>query len=142
MSPRASTRRGFVLVEMLFAILLIGVVAVIAARLFASTVRVYRQTTEATTRLRAQQQWLATMREDAWAATEIEADDAATFALADGAARWSSDGEWLTRSLDDDVRRWPLSRPLRWHRDGRQWIVSGDVDVPLATPSLHAPEAP
>lgn len=142
MSGRRPSRRGIALLEMIFVILVAGTAAVVAARLFALTMRVSRESTEATNALRGQRQWLGMLRDDAWAATEVTAvEPAATFALAGGSARWAWDGGTLTRTLGEDIRRWPAARPVRWRMDGRSLVVAGDVEVPLATPSLHSGEA-
>lgn len=135
--------RGFVLLEVLFMLVVGSLALIMVGRLFKTTARVHRDGTAATATLRSQQQWLGLMRADAWSATRIDTSDSATFALAEGPAQWAWADATLTRTLGDDVRRWPLERAIRWGWDGRSLVVvGGDAEVPLATPSVRDGEAP
>ena len=140
---RRRHRAAFALLEMLFTIVIAGVAAVIAARLFALTGQTYRRAAEATDALRAERQWLTAMRSDAWAATIVKADDSSTasFTLGGGAVTWKWDDATLTRAIGTDVQRWPVARAMRWRLDGRSVAVIGDVEAPLATPSVQSSEA-
>lgn len=131
------SRRGYFLIEMIGVILLIGATAIVVTRLTSLIVRVYRDVPASTNALRSQRQWLTTMRDDAWAATRVDAGDGLTL----GDVRWTFADGTLTRTAGDDVRHWPSTRAIAWRWDGRSLVVVGDADVPLATPSVSTSEA-
>ena len=116
---------GFVLINVLFALMLLGAFALAATRVF----RLSLQTTESSAKgqersLRVEQA-LHTMRADVWQADSVDAVESTTMRLAeaDGAVEWKTQGEGeLVRTAGKDVRKW-TTLDLRFERQGSALLV-------------------
>lgn len=93
------SRRAFTIYEMIICLVVLGIVMNVAARLAHLTVASYRQTTEASTTLKSQTQWLGMLRHDAWSSKAQRIDGGKLTLGTDGAIAWSESDGRITRSL-------------------------------------------
>jgi Tfp pilus assembly protein PilX len=113
-----SVRRGYALVEILFVLGLLTIFAVVATRLFGSTVRVMHAAAEQQNTTSALDSALRALRRDVWNASSVAATDAHTLriAQAEQSVEWSVDADGnLVRSTrpasgPETRQRWPELR--------------------------------
>jgi len=122
-----SARQAFTLTEMLFILMLLGVAALMSARLFTGSMRVIGSAPKSQEAQAAIDRMSYVLRNDVWSATEIDASDPLDVALKqpNGAIiRLRLRGVELVRSIDNDPRETRCSTgvPLRAARDGA-WLV-------------------
>ena len=136
-----SRRRAVLLVDMLFAIAIVGVAIAMAARLVTAIARVYRDAPAATSVMRSQAQWLRAMRDDAWQARSMDVRPTRlAFDAGDASAVvWRCDDGRVARTAGDATQHWPIARSFQWSLIGdRLGATIGDVEVNLPTPGVDA----
>jgi type II secretory pathway component PulJ len=129
-------RAGFMLINMLIVIALLGAFAVVADRVFRlSLLTCSKAAREQEESIRLEQA-INTLRADVWGARNLEATGTSRLRITDArgrAVRWETqaDGEVVRTQGDDQQQRWSELR-LELVRDG-QWLVvrRGGVDMAL-----------
>ncbi len=117
--------RGFALIEMLFCIFAMSMIVVVCGRLFHQIGRVFREVPEAMNAIQSDQQWLAQLRADAWAAAEIRVDENGGLTLRDGdtSVRWSSSSGSLRREVAGRITGWPVVETITFGLDGDLCVI-------------------
>ena len=109
-SQRFQPRRGFTLLEMLMALILLTVFALVAGEVFSNSMRALRTSSDNHNQLNSFENMLARLRQDAWTARSMRVNDPHQASLIDSSGQkitWSitPTGEF-TRSAGADVCRW------------------------------------
>jgi type II secretory pathway pseudopilin PulG len=111
--PTRRFRGGFTLLSMLAVLFLLGVGALLATRLFASSMRVTASSQDTHTRALRFDNMLDRLRQDVWSASAIEPVDAQTIDLrhAGSVIRWQvhSDATVTRTAPNEPQHRWPLA---------------------------------
>jgi hypothetical protein len=134
-------RRGYLIIEMLFWIGLLGVFAFTAGHLFVRTFRVIHDSQvqiDCATRFDAAVQRL---REDVAAATstETQGDQMLLVHQPAGDVQWRSDGKQsIARTASDGERSWDVGQRIAFAMDGQIALVRADPsniasDIAIAT---------
>jgi hypothetical protein len=120
---RACRRRGIIMTEILMILFFLGAIALVAARLFTSEIRIIRQVEAQQDRTSHLQLVLAALRADVWSAgaAEVE-DDGRLITLHEPENRtivWRVADDAITRSTseDDAARTWAAPFAMRAERD-------------------------
>ena len=106
---RSSPRRGILLLEMMIAIVLLSAFAIVATRLFFSSVKLSTQAAEARDATQRADLALWHLRTDAWTSTKIESTDAHTAVLTlsdNSTVTWTIEGKDLLRRAGEQNDRW------------------------------------
>ena len=119
--------RGFTLTEMLVILGLMGVAALLCARLFTGSMRVIGDAPRAQKQVSQFEHMTRALECDVWNAMSISTEDGATIKLeqADGSqVQWSFGEVEVVRTTSRDAapQRWVMNLPLRGRRDG-VWLV-------------------
>lgn len=110
-----TTRRGMTMIEMMMALSLLAVVALVLVQVFGGTMRVHRDTTAAHDTLGRTQRLGDLLRRDVWGAAAISSDnDALRITPAGGTAIiWRVEDETtLVREAAGDAQRWRMAMPV------------------------------
>ena len=104
------SRRGFTILGMILALVLLTVFVVITGEVFNNSMRALRTSGDIHNQLNSFEGLLSRLREDAWAARSVRVDDPRKVAIVDPSGQtitWSitPTGEFL-RSAGTDVCRW------------------------------------
>ena len=107
---RVQSRRGFTIIGMLIALILLAVFALVAGEVFNNSMRAVRTSGEIHNQLNSYEGLLASLREDAWSARSVRVVDPRQAVMVAGGGReviWSiaSTGEFV-RTAGADVCRW------------------------------------
>lgn len=106
--PREQLRRGgFMMIEMLAALILLTAFALIATRVFTWSMRVTVEAPAAEGQILLFDSMLAQLRADAWSSRSSRTIDQRSLELGDGAIRWAvrDDGS-VARTSGHDTRTW------------------------------------
>ncbi len=121
------TRRGFVLMEMLTVIGLLGLIALSGGYLFSATVRLMHATGESRNSASSFDATIEALRADVWSATRIDAGSASEVTLHPAISKpvtWSIGEAVVTRRAEGDVdRRWTLGTGATFSVDGIELLV-------------------
>lgn len=140
-SRRTPARRAFTLIHLLVVISLLGVFALIWARLFTASANLTRDAGEAGRRMVDGQTISGLLRDDGWTAAEIVIEQQGeSLTLRNGAGRqtrWNRDtGGVITRTQFDErgdvinERRWRLElKNARFARDGAMVLLRIEDDT-------------
>lgn len=124
-------RRGFALVHILFALMLLGAFAVAATHVFRLAVLTTESSARAQERSLRIEQALHSMRRDVWQADSIDALEPMVLRVTapDGVVQWNSQGGGeLSRTVGTDVRKW-TTLGLRFEPQGSAVLVKDKDDV-------------
>ena len=123
MTRQSSSRRGFTLTEVLFALILFSLFGIIAAKLFHTTMKLADSTAQAhDTGLRLDHA-VAAFRNDAWTAPQIEPPQENRAVLGD--VTWSIEKNVLRRTdSSGQVREWALPGDAGFSMDGSMLILN------------------
>jgi type II secretory pathway pseudopilin PulG len=121
-------RAGFWLIELLFVLGLLGIVAILATKLFTATIRLGQDATQAQNHAATLDSISAVLRSDLWAAAKFEvAADGRRATIAGGKEEvtWSIDGETMTRLEKDSPtpRRWSIAKETTFDADGAMLVL-------------------
>ena len=108
-TPIHHRRRGFTLIEMIAALILLGAFFMLAGRLFHATFKLSQSVTQAQDAVASFDSAVAVLRSDIHSARELKLADQKTLTL-DGQRPivWTIDGATATRSEGDRVRHWSV----------------------------------
>jgi hypothetical protein len=113
MPTRDRRRRGFTLMTMLAVLLLLGVGALLATKLFLASMRTTAAAQETHTRIVRFEGMIRHLRQDVWGAGAITAADASSLELRNGelALLWhiQPDGTITRTTAGEPVHRWALA---------------------------------
>lgn len=138
-----SARHGFTIVHMIAVLSLLSVFALMAAQLFAASTKAAANAASATSRQLAAQSALRLLREDVWAAGEIEVIDGRSVRLRGGSGGvivWTLEpGSVITRQVEQLEIETPA---LRWEVVPQEMkFERGEMSLTLRT-SIDAFERP
>lgn len=115
-------RRGFMLLTMLVVLILLGVGALLASRLFLASLRTTAAAQETHTRAVRFDGMLRQLRQDVWSAGRIDSVDTQTFDLITSAGtvqwRFGADAAITRTALEEPAHRWALG-PAAIHVEAR-----------------------
>jgi type II secretory pathway pseudopilin PulG len=138
--------RGFTMVEMLFLLIMLGVFALAASKLFYVNITAARKTAEAQNAIASFEAGLSAMRADVWNAREIAEPGSNVIEVTTPklTVMWTIEGDQLVRQEDTgDVRKWTAPPGLtiaaaksrvvvrspagRESRGGEAWLASRNL---------------
>lgn len=129
-------RRGFSLLELLFALSLLGTFALIATRLFTSSFKVMWQTSQASEIPMRFDAAISTLRSDVESAASIDAPDAHSLVVHDTAGktiRWQCDGQHEMSRQDRIAQRtWDIGQTIEFQREGAIVLVHPQESADIA----------
>lgn len=115
-------RRGFSLLELLFALSLLGTFALISTRLFTASFKVMWQTSQASEIPMRFDAAISTLRSDVAAAASIDVPDTHSLILHDAAGKtiqWHCDNQHdISRHDAVAQRSWDVGQTIEFQRDG------------------------
>ena len=125
MSKSIRHPRAFTMVEMLLALILIGVFALSATKLFSATMKLSRNTAAAQNTAASFNSALAALRADVWRARKIETLDRGIviLTLADMQVQWSIDEQIMRSKESGDQRVWEPPTGTSLHADATKVIL-------------------
>ena len=98
--------RGFMLLEMIAALILLTAFALVASQLFTWSMRVVREAPPAEEQLLSFDSMVEALRADAWSAERVQVEDERTVRV--GEVRWAvTDDGAVVRTARDESRVWP-----------------------------------
>jgi type II secretory pathway pseudopilin PulG len=126
-------RAGFWLLELLFVIGLLAIVALIATKLFGATIRLGHDTAEAQNHAATLESLITAIRSDMWGAAKFEtADEGRTVTLnlpGERTIAWSIADETITRTeKDGPPRRWAIAKGTIFAADGSLLVLRLPAD--------------
>jgi len=116
---RRRNLRGFMLIEMLAAMILLTAFALVATRLFTWSMRVTAEAPQAEARILLFDSMLEQLRTDAWPSAGIRVIDERNLDMGDGAVQWAvrDDGS-VSRTTNADTRTWlEIGNRVRFESD-------------------------
>jgi Tfp pilus assembly protein PilV len=122
---------GFALIQVLFALMLLGAFALAATHVFRMSVLTTESSARGHERSLRVEQSLHTMRSDVWQADSVDTVEPMLLRLTglDGVVEWKTQGEGeLMRTTGKDVRKW-TTLDLRFERQGSAVLVKDKDDV-------------
>jgi type II secretory pathway pseudopilin PulG len=127
MNPRARAGqpRGFMMIEMLAALILLTAFALVATRVFTWSMRVTAEAPAAEGQVLLFDSMLEQLRADAWSGASVRTTDDRTVSVSDGAVRWNvrDDGSVARRS-GGETRTWlDMGARVRFEPDDAGLIV-------------------
>jgi prepilin-type N-terminal cleavage/methylation domain-containing protein len=134
-----SNRRGFTLVEILFAMILISVFFAVAERVMHSVMIGFEQLPKAQDAIAVNNSVLQTLRSDVWNASAIEmkSDKSVLITNDSGSSTWSIDADDIVRAgAGDATRRWlGAGKTVRFEADPVGLKLSPKDVVPITIAS-------
>jgi hypothetical protein len=123
--------RGYLIIEMLFWLGLLGVFGLTAGRLFQSTFRVIHEASEETESVTRFDSAIKVLRDDLRSSTSCDEPDMHTLIAhsAQGDVRWKQDEQRdLVRSTGGAEQRWAIGQALEFQRDGALVLLRSGGD--------------
>jgi type II secretory pathway pseudopilin PulG len=127
--------QGYLIIEVLIVLMLLGVFALVATRLFYASMKVITASSSGTDPAMRFDTAIAALRQDLSTADSSEMPDAKTLVIhapGNQIVRWQADGTHeLSRESMGQQRRWDVAAPVEFHRDGSIVLVR-PIDNPTA----------
>jgi len=122
---RRNGHRGFWLIELLMAIILLAVFGLVAGRLFHTTVLLSYHESDAQNAVASFESAMNALRADVWTAKSMDADDLTTLGItvSDRTIRWHVNGTEISRSAGNVIDRWTVPEGLALTIDGPSVVV-------------------
>jgi prepilin-type N-terminal cleavage/methylation domain-containing protein len=133
-------RRAFTIMEMLSAMILLSALALVATKLFTSTILLTTKFANARDTMVSTDAALAVLRGDAWSARKIETPDANTAKLTldnDRVVLWTISGDHLTRRQGDSERHWTTPPKASFTSDAISLSLN-EIRMTSQTPLLRS----
>ncbi len=115
-------RRAFTLIELLAAMILLAVFALIAGRLFQATFRLAQTSTQTQEAMATFDVAVATMRRDVWSAQSVRAEGNAL--MIGESVAWKISGNDLSRVEADRTSHWPIPSNATFRADGPAIVLA------------------
>ena len=116
-------RRAFMLIEMIGALILLTVFALIATRLFTWSMRVTQEAPLAQQQIHAFDSMLEALRADVWAAGQVRVGDEQSVSVGDVSWTVGDDGA-VVQTAGDESRAWPgVGERVRFEVDDAGVVV-------------------
>jgi type II secretory pathway pseudopilin PulG len=119
-------RGGFMMFELLAAIILLGVFALVATRLFTWSMRVTAEAPQSEGQILLFDSMLEQLRDDAWTSANVRTIDERSIDVNDGAIRWAvgADGSVTRTSTGGETRAWrAVGQRVRFEPDEAGVVV-------------------
>ena len=128
--PQRQLRRGFMMIEMLAALILLTAFALVASRLFTWSMRVTAEAPAAEGQILVFDSMLEQLRADAWSGTSLRAADERSLEISGGAIRWAVDDDGtVARTADGEVRTWrDVGRRVRFEPPNEATVIIRVLD--------------
>lgn len=134
-------RRGFTILEMLWALLLLGIAAAVGVQVVSKCILAITAERHVAMQESARTSCIRQLRDDVWNCRSLRTTDGSLL-LSDGASevRYTVDGNRVTRLSKDGQTSWELHEPAEFAAEGAAVIVrlGGPDQIVMAAPKLLA----